>query len=58
MEIAQMLFDFFGFENISNTATFTDLLYSMFQIFSGLWVTIFIIRSLFLAVTIPERRYM
>lgn len=56
MEIAQLLFDFFGFENISNTATFVDLIYLTFKIFSGLWITVFVIRSLFMAVTFPDRR--
>lgn len=55
MEIAQAIYDFFGFEVLGSSATFTDLLSSMFQIGTGLWVVIFIIRSLFMAVTIPER---
>lgn len=55
MEIAQSIYDFFGFEVIGSSATFTDLLSNMFQVATGLWVVIFIIRSLFMAVTIPER---
>ena len=55
MEIAQSIYQFFGFEALGASATFTDLLSNMFQIATGLWVVIFIIRSLFMAVTIPER---
>ena len=55
MEIVQSIYDFFGFELLGSSATFTDLLNNMFQIATGLWVVIFIIRSLFMAITIPER---
>lgn len=55
MEIVQSIYEFFGFELLGSSATLTDLLSNMFQIACGLWVVIFIIRSLFMAVTIPER---
>lgn len=57
MQIAEMIFDFFGFGAISETATFVDLLQTMLEIGCGLWVTIFIIRSLFMATRISDTRF-
>ena len=57
MQIANMIYEFFGFSNISQSATFIDLLDTIIKVGVGLWVTIFIIRSLFMATTIPEKGF-
>lgn len=56
MELVQELYDFFGFELISQSATFIDLLNALIQIGCGVWITLFVIRSVFLVLTVPERR--
>lgn len=58
MELVQSLYDFFGFEILSESATFPELLSYIMQIFIGVWIVIFIIRSLFMAITLPDRRFM
>lgn len=57
MQLADLIYNFFGFDALSLSATFTDLLSSMLKIGCGLWVTIFIIRSMFMALTIPDKRF-
>ena len=52
MALVESLYNFFGFNLISESATFVDLLSNIFQIGCGLWVTIFIIRSLFMATNV------
>lgn len=52
MAIIESLYNFFGFNLISESSSFVDLLNSILQISCGLWVTIFIIRSLFMATNI------
>ena len=56
MVIVQDIYDFFGFELLTESATFIDLINNMLMIGIGVWVTIFIIRSMFLATTIGRRR--
>ena len=56
MVIVQDLYDFFGFDLLSQSATFTDLISYMLQVGIGVWITVFIIRSLFLATTVGRRR--
>lgn len=55
MVLVQDLYDYFGFELLTESATFIDLLNNMLMIGIGVWLTIFIIRSLFLATTIGRR---
>lgn len=57
MELANLLYDFFGFEALNMSATFTDLLSSILKIGCGLWLTVFILRSMLLALTIPDRSF-
>lgn len=57
MEIANSLIEFFGIDLLQDSATFIDLLNVTMRIGISLWVTIFIIRSLFLATTIGGRRF-
>lgn len=58
MELVQELYDFFGFELITQSATFIDLINAFIQVGIGLWLTVFIMRSLFLLVTVPDKRFM
>lgn len=55
MALVESLYQFFGFDMISESASFVDLLNSILQIASGLWITIFIIRSLFMATNISGK---
>lgn len=57
MEIANLLYQFFGFEALSDSATLIDLIQCVLKIGCGLWVTIFIIRSMFMATSIADRRF-
>lgn len=58
MELVQELYEFFGFELITQSATFIDLINAFLQVGIGLWLTVFIMRSVFLLVTVPDRRFM
>lgn len=57
MEIVQSLYDFFGLDLISSSATLIDLINAILQIGLSVWITLFIIRCLFLACTFGERRF-
>lgn len=57
MELANILYEFFGFEALSFSATFTDLLSSVLKIGCGLWLTAFILRSMLLTLSLPDRRF-
>ena len=57
MEIANILYQFFGFEALSSSATLIELLQCICKIGCGIWITIFIIRSLFLATTVGTRGF-
>ena len=54
MEIVESLITFFGIDLIGETSTFPDLLSCMLKIGVSLWLTIFIIRSMFLVTSIGE----
>lgn len=57
MEIMQSLIDFFGIALLSESSTFIDLLNCILRIGVSLWITIFIIRSIFLVSTIGGRKF-
>ena len=57
MAIADSIIQFFGIDLLSGASTFTDLLNVVLKIGVSLWVTIFIIRSMFLATTIGGRKF-
>ena len=57
MQLANMVYEFFGFENISQSATFIDLLDAVIKIGVGLWITIFIIRSMMMVLRVPEKGF-
>lgn len=56
MEIVNSLIDFFGIDMLTDSATFVDLLNVVMRIGVSVYVTVFIIRSVFLTATLPERR--
>ena len=58
MELVNELYDFFGIVLLTESATFIDLVNSIIQIGLAVWITIFIIRSVFLLVTVPDKRMM
>ena len=55
MEIFESLMEFFEISSLSGSATFVDLLNNVISIFFAVYIVAFIIRSLFLVCTIPER---
>lgn len=57
MELANLLYNFFGFDTLSNTATLIDLIQLILKVACGVWLTIFIIRSMFLATTVSRRGF-
>lgn len=56
MDLVQSLYDFFGFDLISQATTLPELLSYIFEIFIGVWLVLFIIRSIFMVTTIADRR--
>lgn len=56
MEIVNSLIEFFGIDMLTDSATFVDLLNVLMRIGVSVYVTVFIIRSVFLTATLPERR--
>lgn len=58
MALADILYNFFGFDIVLNVSTFPQLLAGMCKIGCGMWLTIFIIRSMFMATRLGESRFM
>lgn len=56
MSIVQSLYDFFGYEFISQSATFIDVINNIMTIGIGIWLVLFIIKCLFYACTLGEKR--
>lgn len=57
MELAQSLYEFFEISVISESATFADLITNILQVGVGIWLTMFIGKSLFIASTIGGRKF-
>lgn len=57
MELVNLLYEFFGFDTLSAATTLVDLLQLILKVGCGMWLTIFIIRSLFLATTVSRRGF-
>ena len=57
MAISDSIIQFFGIDLLTSSATFVDLLNLTLRIGVGVWVTVFIIRSMFLATTIGGRKF-
>ena len=55
MEIANLLYEFFGFDVLVESATFVDFICSTCKVLIGVYITVFVIRSVFLLLTVPER---
>ena len=56
MQLSDLLIEFFGIDLLMESATFIDLLNVSFRIFVGLWITCFIIRSMFMVLRAPDIR--
>lgn len=56
MEIINELLTFFGIDMLTESATFIDLLNVSLKIGLAIWLVAFIIRSMFLLTSLPERR--
>lgn len=56
MELVQSLYDFFGFNLITEAQTFPELMSYIFEVFIGVWIVLFVIRSLFMVTSIADRR--
>lgn len=57
MEIVQSVYDFYGISAIIESATLVDVVNALLEIGISVWITMFIIRSLFIACTLPERKF-
>ena len=57
MAIVNSLLTYFGIDLLSGTSTFVDLLNCILKIGVSMWLTIFIIRSMFLATSIGGRKF-
>lgn len=56
MEIINDLLTFFGVDMLTESATFIDLLNVSIKIGLAIWIVAFVIRSMFLLTSLPERR--
>lgn len=56
MEIVNDLITFFGIDMLTESATFIDLINVSIKIGLAVWLVAFIIRSVFLLTSLPERR--
>lgn len=57
MDIYNSIIQFFGIDTLSSASTFTDYLNILSEIFVSVYLVAFFIRSLFLVVAIPDRRF-
>ncbi len=57
MELVQMMFDFFGFENLSLSTTFPEFIEWFLKCGLGVWLVMFIIRSFFVVIRSPEIKF-
>lgn len=57
MAVAESLYDFFEIASLSSAATFVDFVYILLQIGVGMWITMFIVKCLFMACTVGYRSF-
>ena len=57
MEIAESLFEFFEINALDSTATFTDFMYLLIQVGTSIWIVMFIVKCLFMACTLGDKRF-
>lgn len=56
MSIVQSLYDFFGYQYITQSATFIDVINNIMTVGIGIWLVLFITKCLFYACTLGEKR--
>ncbi len=54
MEVYDTLMEYFSFSELSGVSTFPDLINYLIQIGVSVYITAFMIRSLFLMIAIPD----
>ena len=57
MAIAESIYDFFEIAALQDSATFLDFVYLLIQVGVSVWIVIFIVKCLFMATTIGDRRF-
>ena len=57
MELVEILFQFFGFNVLAESATFPEFVSWFLMCACGVWIVLFIIRSLFMVIRAPELRF-
>ena len=57
MEIANSIIEFFGINNFNQIETLPQLIEFILKLGVSVWVVIFIIRSMFIVISIPNRRF-
>lgn len=57
MELVEMMFDFFGFDMLTASATFPEFISWFCKCGIGVWLVVFIIRSIFMVIRAPELRF-
>lgn len=56
MELVNMLFDFFGFEMISSSATLPELIVWLSKVGIGVFLVLSVIRGLFISSRLPSMK--
>ena len=56
MELVDMLFDFFGFEMISSSATLPELIVWISKVGIGVYLVLAVIRGLFITSRLPSMK--
>lgn len=56
MELVDMLFDFFGFEMISSSATLPELIVWLSKVGIGVFLVLSVIRGLFISTRLPSMK--
>ena len=57
MAVAESLYEFFEIATLDSSATFIDFLYVLIQIGVSIWITLFIVKCLFMACTVGDKRF-
>lgn len=57
MEIAESIYEFFELSTLESSATFIDVINNLIQIGVSIWITMFIIKCMFMACTFGERSF-
>ena len=57
MELVNDLFTFFGFSSLTTSTTFPEFIEWFLKCGLGVWLVMFIIRSIFMVIRTPEIRF-